>query len=241
MNANGVSYEKIGQFYDAVMGDRTETATFIHDLIVEHKPEAKTLLELACGTGGILQLLARSYEVTGLDASPRMLAIARRKLPHVRLLRKNMVGFDLRRKFDVIICVFDSITHVLRFADWKRIFRTAALHLKNDGLFLFDINTIAKLQRRIRTPQCVTRFGNNSLIMKVTDCGGGIANWNIRVFESRGLGRYRIFQEDIAETSFPVAKIKAALRHRFSRIKVIDPFGEKPGRGSDRLYFVCQR
>jgi len=241
MNASGVSYEKIGQFYDAVMGDRAETATFIHDLIVEHKPEAKSLLELACGTGGILQLLAQSYDVSGLDRSPRMLAIARRKLPHIRLWCKDMVRFDLRRKFDVVICVFDSINHVLRFADWKRIFRMAARHLKSDGLFLFDINTVAKLQRRLRTPECVTRFGNNSLIMKVTDSGGGIANWNIRVCERVGPGRYRVFQENIPEISFPVTKIKAALRNRFSRIKVIDPFGEKPCRASDRLYFVCQR
>jgi SAM-dependent methyltransferase len=236
-----VSYQKIGRFYDAVMGDRTETATFIHNLIVQYQPEAKTLLELACGTGGILQVLTRSYEVAGLDASPRMLSIAHKKLPHVRFFRKDMVRFDLRTKFDVIICVFDSINHVLRFADWKRIFRMAALHLEKEGLFLFDINTVAKLQRRIRTPECVTRFGNNSLIMEVTDRGRGIANWNIRVFESRGIGRYRIFQEDIAEISFPVTKIKAALRDWFSRVKVIDPFDQKPCRGSDRLYFVCRR
>ena len=79
-----------------------------------------------------------------------MLSIARKKLPHVRFYRKDMVRFDLGRKFDVIICVFDSINHVLKFADWQKIFRNAARHLEDDGLFLFDINTQAKLERLIK-------------------------------------------------------------------------------------------
>ena len=47
------------------------------------------------------------------------------------------------------------------------------------------------------------------------------------------------FDPVLSETVPP--KIKAALRNRFSRIEVIDPFGERPCRASDRLYFVCQR
>src|SRR5918992_3821250 len=113
-----IPYATVGRFYDAAMGDRRATAAYIRRLIVQHKAEAKTLLELACGTGAILQSLAKYYDVVGLDLSPEMLSFARKRLPHVQLFRKDMVTFDLRRKFDVIICVFDSINHVLRFADW---------------------------------------------------------------------------------------------------------------------------
>jgi ubiquinone/menaquinone biosynthesis C-methylase UbiE len=48
---------KLGRFYDEVMGNRAESAAFIHNLIRRHKPEAKTLLELACGTGAISETL----------------------------------------------------------------------------------------------------------------------------------------------------------------------------------------
>src|SRR5262245_53107701 len=132
-------YEKFGRFYDAVMGDRTESADFIHSLIQKYKPGAKTLLELACGTGAVLQHLSKHYKVSGLDISAEMLSVARKKLPDAPFYQASMVTFDLSRKFDVIICVFDSINHVLSFADWKRIFRQVSRSLPKDGLFLFDI------------------------------------------------------------------------------------------------------
>jgi SAM-dependent methyltransferase len=235
------SYEKLDRFYDAAMGDRTAMASYIRRLIRQHKPKARTLLELACGTGAILKILAKSYDVVGLDRSPQMLSIARKKLPHVRFYRKDMVSFDPGKKFDVIICVFDSINHVLKFADWTKIFRNAARHLEKDGLFLFDVNTEAKLQRLINAPTRVHKFGRNLEFVNVTDGRRGIANWNIRVFEHRRGNKYGLFEEDIKEISFPANKIKAALRKRFTNVKVINPLGRKPSGKSDRLYFICKR
>ena len=51
-----VAYTKLDRFYDAAMGDRTEMASYIPRLIRRHKPRARTLLELACGTGAILKI-----------------------------------------------------------------------------------------------------------------------------------------------------------------------------------------
>lgn len=235
-----VAYAKLDRFYDAAMGDRTEMASHIRRLIRRHKPKARTLLELACGTGAILKILAKSYDVVGLDLSPQMLAIARKKLPHVRVYRKDMVRFELAAKFDVIICVFDSINHLLKFTDWQKIFRNAERHLEEDGLFLFDINTEAKLKRLINAPTWVHKFGRNLEFINVTAGRRGIANWNIRVFEHRRGDRYGLFEEDIKEISFPVNKIKAALRKQFMTIKVIDALGRKPSSKSDRLYFICK-
>jgi SAM-dependent methyltransferase len=231
----------LDRFYDAAMGDRTEMASYISRLIRRHKPKARTLLELACGTGAILKILAKSYDVVGLDLSPQMLLFARKKLPHVRFYRKNMARFELATKFDVIICVFDSINHVLKFADWQKIFRDAARHLEEDGLFLFDINTEAKLERLINAPTWVHKFGRNLEFINVTDGRRGIANWNIRVFEYQSRNKYRLFEEDIKEISFPVNKIRAALRKRFTSVKVIDATERTPSTKSDRLYFVCKR
>ena len=198
-------------------------------------------MELACGTGGILQILSQSYDVVGLDRSPQMLSIARKKLPQIKFFQRNMVSFDLGQKFDVIICVFDSINHVLKFAGWKKIFRNAARHLQEGGLFLFDINTEAKLERLISAPTWVHKFGRNLEFINVTAGRKRIANWNIRVFEHHRGNKYGLFEEDIKEISFPVNKIKAALRKQFTNVKVIDPTDRRPSTKSDRLYFVCKR
>jgi SAM-dependent methyltransferase len=236
-----VAYAQLDRFYDVAMGNRTEMASYIRRLIRRHKPKARTLLELACGTGAILKILAKSYDVAGLDLSPQMLSLARKKLPHMRFYRKDMISFSLGKKFDVIICVFDSINHVLKFTDWKKIFRNAARHLEENGLFLFDINTEGKLDRLINAPTWVHKFGRNLEFINVTDGRRGIANWNIRVFEYQSRNKYRLFEEDIKEISFPVNKIKAALRKQFTNVKVIDPTTRRPSAKSDRLYFVCKR
>src|SRR4029453_3515154 len=236
-----VAYAKLDRFYDGAMGDQTEMGACLRRLIRQHKAGARTLLELACGTGAILKILAKSYEVAGLDVSPQMLSLARKKLPHVRFYRKDMVSFELATKFDVIICVFDSINHVLNFTDWQKIFRNAARHLEKDGLFLFDINTEAKLERLINAPTWVHKFGRNLEFINVTDGRRGIANWNIRGFEHRRGNKYGLFEEDIKEIFFPVNKIRAALRKEFTNIKIIDPAERTSSTKSDRLYFVCKR
>src|SRR6266581_41583 len=51
-------------------GPSPRTAPFgSSELIERHHPEARTILELACGTGAILEQLQRDYEVVGLDVS----------------------------------------------------------------------------------------------------------------------------------------------------------------------------
>ena len=235
------NHEKLARFYDAAMKDRTETASYIRRLIRQHNPKARTLLELACGTGAILKILGKSYDVAGLDLSPQMLSIARKRLPHVRFYRKDMVSFDLGKRFDVVICVFDSINHVLKFTDWQKIFRNARGHLEPDGLFLFDINTEAKLERLIKAPIWVNKFGRNLELIDITDAGRGIANWNVRVFEHQSGNQYRLFEENLKQISFPVEQIGTALRKRFTKVKIIDPLGRKPSGKSNRLYFVCKR
>jgi ubiquinone/menaquinone biosynthesis C-methylase UbiE len=91
------SYDTFGTFYDAVMGDRTEATKRLRSFIRNASPKAKNVLELACGTGSVLKHLSKHYDVWGLDLSERMLSIARKKVPHARLSRQNMVTFRLRQ------------------------------------------------------------------------------------------------------------------------------------------------
>ena len=235
------SYDKFGDFYDAVMGDRAKTALRLRGLIDRHKPNAKTVLELACGTGAVLVHLAQGYEVSGLDLSSKMLSVARKKLPKARFFHADMTAFDAGRKFDVILCVFDSINHLLEFADWKRVFRRVDAHLVKDGLFIFDINTEHKLRRHINEPAFVESFGENLMVMDITDAGNGVSNWNIKVFEHQKGNSYKLFEENIKERSFPVDKIKTALRESFKDVRVIDTKRQRPSAKSERLYFVCMK
>jgi SAM-dependent methyltransferase len=234
-------YEQFSRFYDIVMGDRSIAANFIRGLIAQYKPEARTVLEIACGTGAVLGFLADTYEVTGLDRSRQMLALARKKLPHIRFYRQSMTSFRLAKQFDAIVCVFDSINHLLSFAEWKKVFRQVALHLTHDGLFVFDANTLGKLQRLTKDPAWSKEFDRDLVIIKVIGGRRGIFEWDIKIFEQQKNNQYKLAHETIKELALPHKRIRTALRDRFKRVKVIDPGGARPSDQSERLYFVCKK
>ena len=74
-------YDVFAPHYDAATGDPSTEVAFIDSIIKDTHLKPVTLLEVACGTGGIIASLAGSYQVAGLDISPGMLAVARKKLP----------------------------------------------------------------------------------------------------------------------------------------------------------------
>jgi SAM-dependent methyltransferase len=235
------AYENFGKFYDAVMGESTRPAKYVCDLIREAKPDTQRVLELGCGTGSMLKHLQRHYEVSGLDTSSTMLSIARQKVPRARLFQQNMVDFHIDDEFDVICCVFDSINHILRFPDWKKVFASVHRHLSRSGCFIFDINTQRKLERLISQPPWVHRFGSNLLIMGVTRLPNRGSNWNIKVFEHLENNHYVLHEENIVEVSFPPREIINALRVHFEKVRVIDPERIRPSSRSERLFFIARK
>jgi SAM-dependent methyltransferase len=233
------SYERFGEFYDSVMGDRRAAAEQVMELIRAVKPDAKNVLELGCGTGSILKCLQDVYEVSGLDISGKMLSVARKKVPQSKLFRQDMIDFRIDGRFDVILCVFDSINHVRRFSDWKKAFAAVRRHLSPGGCFIFDINTQRKLERLIAGPPWVHRFGRNLLIIDVTALASGGSNWNVKVFEHLNGSRYALHEEDIIEVSFPFPQVMAALRAHYVKVRVIDPDRSRPSAKSERLFFTA--
>jgi SAM-dependent methyltransferase len=236
------AYDVFAPFYDAVQGDRADHSAYIRSLIEEHHPDARTLLELACGTGSVMKQLASSYEVTGVDRSNAMLAVAREKLPGARLVEGDMTTVDLGETFDVVLCAFDSINHLLLFEEWEAVFDRALAHMNEGGIFVFDVNTEAQLERFSAQPPLSQWFeGTNVMIMDVARTTDGDYLWMVRVFEHIGDDDYRLHAEDVLEAAFPAERIEASLLERFARVEVYDASRPEPSPESARLHFVCRR
>lgn len=75
-------YDQYAEFYDngEDPADDASKAELLKGTIQRLNAQAKSILEIACGTGNILEPLSAYYEVTGLDLSPKMLDVARKKL-----------------------------------------------------------------------------------------------------------------------------------------------------------------
>ncbi|MBV8461787.1 MAG: class I SAM-dependent methyltransferase [Acidimicrobiales bacterium] len=235
------SYDRLARFYDAIMDDPTPRADRVRVLVERYHPDARSVLELACGTGSILERLATFPERTGLDISPEMLAEARAKLPDVVLVEGDMRDFRLDRRFDVVVCVFDSINHLLDFADWESTFAAVADHLEPGGLFVFDVNTVGELFRIGEEQPWVFDFDGNVLIMDVRYGAGGRTSWDLRVFERTGPRTFALHHETIGELGVALSRVADALAPRFSVLEVSDPQGAPATDDSPRAFFACRR
>jgi SAM-dependent methyltransferase len=103
-----------------------------------------TILEVACGTGRLTLPLARDgHDVTGLDASPAMLARARAKARAAKLkpafVQADMRSFRLGREVELAIVACNSLAHLVETGDLRACLRTLREHLAPGGLLAFDV------------------------------------------------------------------------------------------------------
>jgi len=133
-------FDRSADIYDAIYSfkDYAAEVAAVDGLIQKRKPGAKTLLDVACGTGAHLEHLAASYEVEGLDIEGALLEVARRRMPDVVLHRGDMTDFDLEKTFDVITCLFSAIGYVQTEKGLGRAIAAMVRHLEPGGVLIVE-------------------------------------------------------------------------------------------------------
>jgi SAM-dependent methyltransferase len=235
------AYAEFARFYDEVNGEPVARSREILEDIAHFRPDATSVLELGCGTGTILAGLGSGLTLTGLDLSPEMLAVARRRCPRATFYEADMTSFALDPRFDVALCVFDTLNHVTTFEGWTDLFERVHEHLVPGGLFLFDVNTLGRLRELGDVAPWVHHFGNNTLIMDVDFDGVALSTWDIRVFEHEDDGRFTLHHERIIELGMSLDAIRSALSASFELVREYDDRAERPSDDSSRAYFVFRR
>lgn len=127
--------------------DYSSEADFTLRLLRKHCPNAQSLLELGCGTGGHAQYLCSAgLRVHGIDRSEEMLEFARKRrqtLPADVAQQLSFSAGDIRditidNTFDAVISLFHVMSYQLANEDLRATFATAKRHLRPGGLFIFD-------------------------------------------------------------------------------------------------------
>ena len=99
--------------------------------------------------------------------------------------------------FDVIVCAYQGINHLLSLAAWERTFDCAREHLNRGGLLVFDITTIGHLARMAAVPRIVEQFADHYLLIQVRTADGMVFDWHIEVYELQPDGRYRLLTQTV--------------------------------------------
>jgi SAM-dependent methyltransferase len=234
-------YDLFARFYDAAMDDPRPRGARVLASIDRYLPQAASVLELGCGTGSILAQLTGFPVLTGMDRSPEMLAVASAKVPAARLLLGDIGDFWLGERFDVVVCVFDTLNHLLTFDAWRSMFDSVYDHLVEDGLFIFDVNTVGELRRLGEEPPWVYEFDEHVLIMDVALAEDGLSEWDIRIFEHLGGSHYQLHHEQIGELGVRLRRITAALEAKFTLLEANSDSGEAATDSSVKAYFTFRR
>lgn len=142
MNQFGDLYS---QYYDLLYSDKDylNEVEYIDKLIKSNTNNAKTLLDMGCGTGKHAELFCnKGYVVHGIDLSLDMLKIAetRRqgKENNLNFSQSNIMNLNLNKKFDVIVSLFHVISYQNSNEELIRAFEVAKEHLNDGGIFIFD-------------------------------------------------------------------------------------------------------
>jgi len=150
--ASGGAYIQADQPWgDAVLAPLYDAFPFSADIPLYKSLAAARggdVLEIACGSGRLVVPLAEAgNRVTGVDASPHMLARAQMKLAdagpsvqgRVKLEQADMRSFGLGTTFDLAIIAVKSFAYLTGRVDQEQTLNTATAHLRPGGLLALDL------------------------------------------------------------------------------------------------------
>jgi len=135
------SYGAFAYAYDQALGERyfRSVRRLLIEIMERYPATAKTHLDVCCGTGLAMPFFtSRGFVSTGLDISPVMLNVARKRAK--RLVGGDTRALPFRAAFSRITCLYDSLNHLLDPQDLVTAFSEIASVMNDESLFIFDMN-----------------------------------------------------------------------------------------------------
>lgn len=137
------NYDLFARFYDLFYGGQVDDLPMYRDFALAADGP---ILELGCGTGRVLVLLAQEgHALTGLDSSEAMLNVARIKVQaagvgnQVKLVRGDMCDFKLPDSFNLVIIPINTFMHCHDMERQLACLRCACRHLVPGGRLVIDL------------------------------------------------------------------------------------------------------
>jgi len=159
---------ELAQFYD-LENDWAADQDYCRELA----REARSVLDLGCGTGRLAAELAGAREVVGVDPAEPMLDIARARTggAEVEWVPGDARHIRLGRRFDLVVLTGHAFQVFLTNEDQRALLTTIAAHLTPEGRFVFDSRNPDAGEWREWTPDASRRAFEHPTL-------GRIEAWN---------------------------------------------------------------
>lgn len=137
------NYTKLAYYYDRLLQDEESLVYWLE--YIKQYCKGKDVLELASGSGLMAKVLSENgYNVIASDISLDMKEAAKTNFDGEYLIL-NMIDFKLDKKFDLILCMVDSMNYLKDYDEMKKMFVNVYEHLNDKGVFIFDVHHKARL------------------------------------------------------------------------------------------------
>jgi SAM-dependent methyltransferase len=141
--------ERYSEYYDLLYADKDYAAevAFVRDIIQRHKPEARSILDLGCGSARHAVEFARAgLMVTGVERSSDMIAQAKDRIGRLSpdlcglltLVEGDATTYAASTRYDAVVSLFHVVSYQTSNNALGGIFRCARSALSAGGLFVFD-------------------------------------------------------------------------------------------------------
>lgn len=217
---------------------------FIREVLGKKSLEPELILEMACGTGGLTEKLARDYKIHAFDLSDDMLSVCENKIrsKNLKLFKQNMVGFSAPASYDAIFSVGDSLNYLTDEKDFEAAIKSSYDHLKDGGIFIFDLNTEYKFKN---IPPVTVDEVEDVLYLweNIYDEEEKLNTYGVNFFRNIKDNDYKRFYEEHLERAYDLSFVKNLLEKTgFKDIEVYDDYEFKEVRDETSRYtFITRR
>lgn len=176
----------LARFYDLDNGSQRADYAFY----LNRASSASCILDLGCGTGTLLTMIAKQYPhktLVGADPAQAMLDIAAQKTDHIQWVNSTAEALNLGVTFDLIILSGHAFQVFLTQQQRIAALGTMKRHLSVDGIILFDSRNPTVEEWREWTPEL-------SCETLATKEFGDIIYWN-DVSVHKDIIRYQTFYQ----------------------------------------------
>lgn len=242
-------YKDFAGIYDELInGDVNYKAwaNKILDICSSLNVEARDYLDLACGTGNMTIEIAKQFKnIWAVDISSQMLTEAESKFRYsnkkAKFVCQDICSLKLNNKFDLITCCLDSTNYLLKEEELVNYFNGVYNHLKEKGIFIFDINSFYKLTNILA---CNTFNFDNEDVVYIWEnyLEEDIVEMNLTFFVKEG-DVYRRFDEEHRERAYKEEYLEQLLYNSgFKIIQKLDNYEEVlTSSKCERIVYVLAR